>query len=187
MGSEMCIRDSFASRGDRALFHFHEIADFAIVADVGVRAEMGIGADRHLVTDACLLNHRVQHGDSITDLSILNQAARPKPAVVADTADTPQMRLGLDHHIATEAAAFAQRAAARIHESDAFIHPVVTKPLLKECLALGQLASIVDAVHFISIGHFHVHGSFEHGHGVGQIELSLVVVCLLYTSDAADE
>ena len=106
----------------------------------------------------------------------IHDGLKDEQAVVAHIADPSQMGLGLDHHITTEVAVFTQRATAGIHEGDAFIHPVVSKPLLQECLTLRQLASVIDAVHFISIGHFHMHGFGQHRHCVGEVELALVVV-----------
>jgi len=41
---------------------------------------------------------------------------------------------------------------------------------------LGELQTVVDAVDLISIGHLHMHGWTEHRHGVGEIQLALVVI-----------
>ena len=86
------------------------------------------------------------------------------------------MALGFHQHIAAEAGALAEGAAGRIGEAHPLGHPVAPQPLLQHGLALGQLQAVVDAVDLVRVGHLQVHRRAQHRHGVGEVELALVVV-----------
>ena len=166
----------FAATGNGALFHLNEIADLAVIANCRSGPEVGKRSDCSVASHLGLVDHRVQHGDTVPKHRILQKAAGSQTAVVADLAGASQVRLSFDHHIATELAGFTQAAAVRIHKGDPLIHPVLFQALLQQGFALSQLAPVVDAVHFIGILHFQVHGPIEHANGVGEVQLALVVV-----------
>ena len=118
----------------------------------------------------------MEHLHAIGEAAVLDQAARADAAAVADGGVAPEVALGLHQHIAAEAGALAEGAAGRIGEAHPLGHPMAPQPLLQHGLALGQLEAVVDAVDLIRVGHFQVHGRAEHRHGVGEVELALVVV-----------
>ena len=86
------------------------------------------------------------------------------------------MGLRFDHHITAELAALTQGAAGRVHKGDPLCHPVLPQPLLQHRFALRQLLTVVDPIDLIGISHFHMHGLGQHRHGVGEVELPLVVI-----------
>ena len=53
---------------------------------------------------------------------------------------------------------------------------MLPQALLQHRFALRQLLTVVDPIDLIGIGDLHMHGFGQHRHGVGEVELTLVVV-----------
>ena len=159
-----------------ALLHFHEIADSASPADLGGRSEVGERANAYGIADDRTTDHRMHNLHRGAKGCIFNQAAWSEPTVVSDLAVSADVGLRFDQHITAKAAVFAQGAAGGINKGDPLVHPVVPKPLLKHGFALSKLFAVVDAVHFIGIGNFKVHGVGQHLNRVGEVELALIVI-----------
>ena len=159
-----------------ALFHFNKVADAAAMADVCSGPQVSKGSNAHVISHLCFSHHRLHNLDAIAQACIVNQCSWPQFGVVSDRAAATEMGLRFNHHVTTEAAVFAEGATGWVHKGDPFIHPVVPKALLQYPFALGELFAVVDAVHLIRIIHLQMHGAGQHRHGVGEVELPLIVV-----------
>ena len=148
----------------------------AALVEFGARADLGKGSNGAAFSHAGFPNYRVQGLHVVAEGGVLQQASRSNPAPIAHRGGSPEMALGLDHHIPAKAGALAERAAGGVDEAHPLSHPMAAQALLQHGFALTQLQPVVDAIDFIGIGHLHVHRRAEHGDGVGEIELPLVVV-----------
>ena len=137
---------------------------------------MSEGADAHVIPHPCVPHHRLHDLDAIAQSCIVDQCSRTQLGVVSDRAAATEMGLRFNHHVTTEATVFAEGAACWVHKGDPFIHPVVPQALLQHPFALGELFAVVDAVHLIGIIDLQMHGAGQHRHGVGEVELPLIVV-----------
>ena len=159
-----------------AVLHFHEIADAAVGLQHRARAQLGEGSNGAAGLQAHLAQHGEGHLHVLGQGAVFDQAAGPDAATIADHGIAAEVALGFHQHIPAEAGAVAEGAAGGIGEGDAFRHPVAPQAVLQNGLALGELQPVVDAVRFLPVLHLQLQGGLEHGHGVGEIELALVVV-----------